>query len=320
MKTPEPTPAPRFLGIEIGGTKLQLVVGTSTGEIVHRKRFTVDSERGAESIREHIQHALPELLSSWAPQAIGVGYGGPVNWRTGQIVKSYHVPGWHNFPLGQWLSEHSGLPVFVENDANVAALGEALHGAGRDCDPVFYITIGSGVGGGLVHEGRILHGFTGGEAEVGHLWLDTKGLRPEDCCSGWALDRIIRGATIDSPDSDLARRVAADPGHETRHLGGALAAGDRLAERILDETTEHLAQALSHVTHLCHPEVLILGGGVSLLGEPFRAAVARHHQRMVMDAFQPGPRIVLAALREDSVPVGALALASQRLQTHSNLT
>ena len=272
----------------------------------------MDSARGAESIREQIHNNLPALLSEWSPQAIGVGYGGPVNWRTGQIIKSYHVSGWHNFPLGSWLAEHSGLPVFVENDANVAALGEALHGAGRGCDPVFYITMGSGVGGGLVHAGRILHGFTGGEAEVGHLRLNSERVRPEDCCSGWALDRTIRDAVAQTPTGELARLVAESPGNETRHLGAALAAGDPRAEHILDQAAQNLALALSHVTHLCHPEIIILGGGVSLLGEPLRAAVEKQHQRLVMDAFQPGPRIVLAALREDSVPVGALTLAAQR--------
>ena len=164
--------ASRLLAIEIGGTKLQLVVGTREGVILERRRFTVESFRGAGGIRECIAAALPELVKQWTPLAIGVGYGGPVNWRTGRIVKSYHLSGWNDFPLAEWLRDLSGLPVFVENDGNVAALGEALHGAGRGCDPVFYVTTGSGVGGGLACEGRIFHGFTPGEAEIGHLLLE----------------------------------------------------------------------------------------------------------------------------------------------------
>ncbi len=113
--------AARLLAIEIGGTKLQLVVGTREGLIVERRRFTVEGERGAEGIRECIAAALPELVKQWTPQAIGVGYGGPVNWRTGRIVKSYHLSGWNDFPLAEWLRDLSGLPVFVENDGNVAA-------------------------------------------------------------------------------------------------------------------------------------------------------------------------------------------------------
>ena len=301
-----------LLAIEIGGTKLQLVVGTGEGLILARRRFGVEKDRGAEGIRECIKAALPELLKQGMPKAIGVGYGGPVHWRTGRIVKSYHVTGWNDFPLAEWLHDLSGLPVFVENDANVAALGEALCGAGQGCEPVFYVTTGSGVGGGLASEGRIFHGFTPGEAEIGHLLLERGGPTPEDRCSGWSLNRRIREEIVTQPESALARLVASAPGDEARHLGAALAVGDALAARILDEAAQWLALALSHVVHLCHPEVIVLGGGVSLLGEPWREAVARHLRHFVMDAFQPGPRVALSALREDAVPVGALALAAQR--------
>ena len=316
MTHPDKTPgdtAACFLAIEIGGTKLQIVAGTAGGRIVERRRFGVEKEQGGEGIRTQISSVLRDLIAQHSPRAIGVGYGGPVDWRTGRIVKSYHVPGWNDFPLGAWLRELSSLPVFFENDANVAALGETRFGAGRGCDPVFYVTLGSGVGGGLVGEGRIFHGCPPGEAEIGHLTLNLDGLTTEDCCSGWSLDRRIREAVHADPQSELARRVAAAPGNEARHLGAALAAGDPLAARLLDETAQSLALALSHVAHLCHPEVIVLGGGVSLLGEPLRAAVARHLRRFVMDAFAPGPRVALASLREDSVPAGALALAAQRL-------
>jgi glucokinase len=309
-----------FLAIEIGGTKLQIVVGTAEGSIRERRRFAVDKGRGAEGIRAQLTTELPGLLAKWTPRAVGVGYGGPVNWRTGRIVKSYHVPGWNDFPLGQWLSELAKLPVFVENDANIAALGEALHGAGRGCDPVFYVTVGSGVGGGLVCKDHIFHGFIPGEAEIGHLVLDADGRITEDFCSGWSMDRRIREAVTAEPESNLAKLVAASPGNEARHLGPALVAGDALATRILNEAARRLALALSHATHLCHPEVFVLGGGVSLIGEPFRAAVASHLPGFVMDAFLPAPRVMLAALSEDAVPVGALSLAVQRLFLSNNPT
>lgn len=314
-KTHPETVAQRFLAVEIGGTKLQIVVGLADGTILHRERFTVDRNRGAEGIREQIAAAAPELVRRWNVVAAGVGYGGPVNWRTGQIVKSYHVPGWHDFPLGSWLSRIIDRPVFVENDGNVAALGEATRGAGRGCDPMFYVTVGSGVGGGLVHEGRIYHGFLPGETEVGHLRIGPNREITEHFCSGWSLDAKIRERVAQQPRGKLAELVRQSPGNEARHLGEALDSGDPLALQILSETTEKLALALSHVTHLCHPEVIVLGGGVALLGERFRRAVADHLQQLIMDAFLPGPRIALAALREDSVPVGALSLASQRFSS-----
>lgn len=302
------------IGIEIGGTKLQVVVGTPDGRIVERRRFAVDRDQGAAGIRAQIAHVLPELMQAERPGAVGVGYGGPVDHRTGAIVKSYHVAGWNDFPLGAWLADIAGVPVFVENDANVAALGEAIHGAGRGLNPVFYVTLGSGVGGGLVADGRIYHGFPPGEAEIGHLRLDRTGRTPEDCCSGWSVDRSIRAAVAAAPHSRLAALVAAGPGPEARHLAAAVAAGDPVARGVLDAAAEDIALALSHVVHLFHPEAIVVGGGLSLMGEPLREAVAGQLPRFVMDAFRPGPLVALAALREDAVPVGAVTLAALRLR------
>lgn len=304
-----------LLAVEIGGTKTQVAVGTPDGRIIDRRRFHVDRDRGAQGIRECLAEAIAALAEQWRPVAVGAGFGGPIDWRTGLIAHSHHVAGWDGFPLADWLAERAHAPAFVENDANTAALGEARYGAGRGHDPVLYVTIGSGVGGGLVCGGSIYHGAPPGEAEIGHLRLDAEGRTTETLCSGWSLDARIRAAAATTPAGELARLVQADPGHEARHLGPALAAGDGLAAAILDEAAGWLALALSHVTHLFHPEIVVLGGGVSLVGEPLRAAVARRLAPLVMDAFAPGPLVALAALREDAVPIGGLALAEHRLAT-----
>lgn len=302
----------RYLAIEIGGTKLQLCIGTETGEILDRRRFLVERSGGAPAIRAHIEPAARELVAQWNPAAIGIGYGGPVDWRTGRIAKSYHIAGWSDFPLGAWLQDLCGIPAFVENDANVAALGEAHRGAGRGRNPVFYTTLGSGVGGGLIVDGGIYHGTHPGEVEFGHLRLDRSGTITEDVCSGWSLDRIIRETIPHHPETPLAQLCARRPGNEARHLGPALAAGDALAADILDTMTSHLAYALGFVVQLFHPEIIVLGGGVSLIGEPLRSALQRKLPQHIMDVYQPGPPIVLAELREDAVPVGALVLAAHR--------
>jgi glucokinase len=203
------------------------------------------------------------------------------------------------------------VPVRVDNDANTAALGEALRGAGQERERLFYVTLGSGVGGGLVSAGEIWHGDIPGEAEIGHVRLDKNGATVEARCSGWAVDQRIRNA-IRAPggsDSVLAKLIGGSQGNEARHLRKAIEARDPLAQAILDETTEDLGFALSHVTHLVHPEVIVLGGGFSLAGEVLRKAVQNHLRRFIMKAFQPGPEVKIAALGEDVVPVGALLLA-----------
>jgi glucokinase len=187
-----------------------------------------------------------------------------------------------------------------------------LAGAGRNFNPVFYVTMGSGVGGGLAVNGRIYHGAKPGESELGHVRLDRSGAIVESRCSGWAVDARIRRLKSSHPECLLARLCVGASRGESRYLAQACAAGDEPALQILNETAEDLAFALSHVIHLLHPEIIILGGGLSLVGETLRAAVASRITPFIMEIFHPGPKIVLAGLGEDAVPVGALLLAGQK--------
>lgn len=299
-----------FFGIEIGGSKLQIVAGDESAKILHRHRIVVKKGETGAGIRREIELALGELLLKFKPAAIGVGFGGPVDWRTGQICCSHQIEGWADFPLAKWLSSLAQVPVLVDNDANVGALGEALHGAGKHFDPAFYITLGSGVGGGLAMDGKIFHGAKPGESEIGHVRLDKSGRIVESSCAGWAVDKKIREEISKNPGGALAKLAGAQIGGEAKFLRTALEKNDSAAQRILNETAEDLAFGLSHVVHLFHPEVIVLGGGLSLVGEPLRSAVEKFLGTFTMEAFAPGPKISLANLGEDAVPVGALKLAA----------
>src|SRR6266545_6522927 len=211
-----------ILGIEIGGTKLQFVTGDELGNILERLRLPVDSARGAAGIRQQIERALPEFLEARHITAIGVGFGGPVDWRSGRIARSHQIEGWSGFDLAEWLGNLVGAPVVVDNDANVAAFGEALNGAGIRFNPVFYVTLGSGVGGGLVVDGKIYHGARPGEAEIGHVRLDREGSIVESRCSGWAVDAKIRRLKTSDPSGHLARLIGDSTGGEAKYLVPAL--------------------------------------------------------------------------------------------------
>jgi glucokinase len=296
-----------YLAIEIGGTKLQLCAGDERAQILQRWRLDVDVARGGAGIREQIKSVLSEIVRAHDFAATGVGYGGPVDWRTGKICCSHQIEGWADFPLGDWLRELTGKPVAIDNDANVGALGEATRGAGQGSNPVFYVTLGSGVGGGLVVDGKIFHGANPGESEIGHVRLDRSGTLVEQRCS---VDAKIQTVIGKNPSSILARLSAGLERGQARALVPALHEQCALAQSILTEVAEDLAFGLSHVTHLIHPATIVLGGGLSLVGEPLRAAVEGALSRFVMEAFAPGPRVALAALREDAVPIGALLLAA----------
>lgn len=303
-----------LLGIEIGGTKLQLALGREDGSIQVRRHLVVDPDRGGAGIRQQIEQVLPELLGGATLAAVGVGFGGPVESQTGKICCSHQLEGWSGFDLATWLNRLAAASTFVDNDANVAALGEARFGAGAGFDRVFYVTLGSGVGGGLVMGGEIYHGATPGECEIGHVRLDRQGTTVESRCSGWAVDARIRDLKSHEPSSALVGMTSNAHGGEAKHLAAAVQAGDAVAGRILAEVAEDLAFGLSHVVHLLHPHVIVLGGGLCGVGEPLRAAVQQNLRRFLMEVFQPGPELRLAALGADAVPVGALLLAGLNLK------
>jgi glucokinase len=301
-----------FLGIEIGGTKLQLVVGDEHARIIERFRFDVDPELGADGIKTQIRAGLDRIQLNNV-SAIAIGFGGPVDHHTGRVITSYQVSGWGDFVIGDWLKELTGLPVWIDNDANIAGYGEALFGAGKGFNQVFYVTLGSGVGAGFVVDNQIYHGGKISELEFGHIRLDKSGRTVESSCSGWAVDRKIRDHVKNNPNGLLAKLTHGYSRGEARVLSMALEQGDPSAVDILEMTADDLAFGLSHAVHLLNPQAVILGGGFSLIGEPLLKAVRERLPDYLMDVMQPGPEVRLSSLREDVVPIGALALAINKI-------
>lgn len=298
----------KIAGVEIGGTKLQIVLGNEHGAIDDRIVHTIDAAQGATVIRALVETALKKFGKV---DGVGVGFGGPVNRLTGEIWTSYHVEGWTGFNIRAWLVEKTKASVAVENDANAAALGEAVAGAGSENSVVFYVTLGSGVGGGLVVDRRIYHGKLPGEVEFGHVRLDKSGRTIQDSCSGWAVNDKIRERIAMKPGSNLGVLSRRYKGAEAKSLLPAMEANDPDAVGIFEDMMNDLAFGLSHVVHLFHPDSIIIGGGLSFIGEPLRKGVEDRVGTFIMDAFRPGPWIRLSKLRADAVPVGALILAGQ---------
>jgi glucokinase len=315
-----------FLGIEIGGTKLQLGLGRGDGHLLGLWRGTVAAAAGGEGIRRQIVTAIPELLAKAgvdraALRGIGVGFGGPTDDATQSVIKSHHIAGWDGFPLAAWLTELVGLPAVICNDADVAGLAEALFGAGRGLSPIFYITVGSGIGGGLVIDGHIYRGAGKGAAEVGHLRpvYPLSAHTPHDdilehFASGWGIGRAAQQAERFGADISGIRRAAAGGPVTGKAVTEAARLGDATALRLLDEAVQALAEGVCSVIKLLCPRRVIVGGGVSLTGEellfrPLRRYVAGRG----FAAFAGLTDIVPAALGEEVVVHGALALARQKL-------
>jgi glucokinase len=298
-----------YLGIEIGGSKLQLGIGPGDGKLVGLWRGTVKVAAGAEGIRRQITETVPELLGQAKLarnqiKGVGIGFGGPVDDLTRTVIKSHQIEGWDNFALADWITGLLGWPTVLGNDADVAGLAEALFGAGKGLSPIFYITIGSGIGGGLIINGEIYRGCGRGAAEIGHLRVPSgdAGLPPsplEEVASGWAIEKKASRSEETQTPKDVAQ---------------AALQGDAKARSILDQALEALAEAICSMIVLACPRRIVIGGGVSLLGErvlfePLRDLLAER----VFEPFAHCFDIVPAALGEEVVVHGALALARKRL-------
>jgi glucokinase len=300
-----------FLGIEIGGTKLQLGIGPGDGQLIGLWRGAVAPADGANGIRRQIQAALPELLTqaqvaSDDLRSAGIGFGGPVDDGRQLVIKSHQIDGWDDFPLADWIEQIVGVPTVLGNDADVAGLGEALYGAGVGCSPLFYVTVGSGIGGGLIVDNEIYRASDRGAAEIGHLRFPVPGqpdapwLPLEQIASGWGIQ-------------EAARRDKGDPNLTAQDVARAAKTGDATAQRILATARDALATALCHVIALLCPRRIVLGGGVSLIEEdlwlqPIRELVAQR----VFAPFANCYSIVPAALGETAVIHGAIGLAAKR--------
>jgi glucokinase len=327
-----------YLGIEIGGTKLQIGIGPDDGHLAALWRGAVDVAAGPDGIRQQIAAAVPELLATQGIQreqvrGAGIGFGGPVDDRTRTVVKSHQIQGWDDFPLADWIADVVGMPAVLGNDADVAGLAEALHGAGKGHSPIFYITIGSGIGGGLILDGEIYRGAGRGAAEIGHLSLEFTTLWNDEQCellsgqrtleetaSGWGIQNNARaymenfGEPWDEPNCARLFELCGSSDRITvQHIAQAAAEKDRAACMLLRFAVGAVGSAICNVIALLCPRRIIIGGGVSLIGEdlffaPLRQVVAER----VFPPFAGLTEIVPAALGEEVVVHGAIALARKQ--------
>ncbi|MBC8356817.1 MAG: ROK family protein [Planctomycetes bacterium] len=310
--------AKHFLGIEIGGTKLQLGIGAGDGsDIVAIERRDINIASGAPGILAQIEEAGRILLSKHQVQRIGVGFGGPVNSELGRVIKSHQVDGWDDIALGEWCEDKLGVPAVLGNDCDCAALAEASFGAGQGSRTVFYVTVGTGIGGGLVIEGS-LHGIgRPSVAEIGHLRpgisADTPAATVESYAAGpgivAAAERFLETSDDEAAKSEL-QHCKMESILTAKRIADLATSGNSIAKSAVFQGTCVLGWAIAQVITITSADVVIVGGGVSSIGEehffqPLRNEVARYVFPPLADSY----RILSASLGEEVVVHGALTLA-----------
>jgi glucokinase len=304
-----------IIGVDLGGTRIRAARLDLALNILQREEILTEAADGPDAVIERmiglIRRVLPEDLSQ--VKGIGVSSPGPLNPVTGVVIAPLNLPGWHHVPLADRLHAAFNVPVYVGNDANVAVLAEVAQGAARGHKNAIYITVSTGVGSGILVDGRLLLGRDGYAAELGYtMVLDSHG-QPvilEREASGTGIARIARerlaagekSQMLDLVDGDISRVGG-------KVVGQAAKAGDPLALEIYAYAGRTLGLAIVSLLHLFNPEIIVIGGGVTAQGDlifnPIRETVKAY---VVDDAYLQDMPIVLAELGEDVSIIGAAAL------------
>ncbi len=304
------------LAVDIGGTHIR-VAAFEADSITPAAHTRTKSLAKTPGVYDRLVKAIESVWQEGNIAAIGIASPGPLDPHRGVILDTPNIPEWKNFPVAPKLSEHFGVPVFLDNDANLAGLGEWQYGAGVGHHDLVYITISTGIGGGVISHDQLLQGFHGMGAELGHMIIDPNGPpcgcghngHVESFSSGPAIARYVTEQLKAGQKSSLQ----ADPGLSAVQIASAALEGDPLAISAFERAGHYLGIGVANYLAIFDPSILIFGGGVSQVGDllfkPFKESLRRHvfHPHYLDDLV-----ITEAALGDNAGLLGALALARMK--------
>jgi glucokinase len=325
---------PFFAGVDVGGTNIKIGIVDDAGRTVCESKISTSPQRSSLSAFQDVERAFDEMASTndlnWE-DIVGVGLGtpGPLNVQSGLILTPSNLPGWHDSPVRDQLSELLGKPVVLANDAGAAAFGEYWVGSGRRYDSLVMLTLGTGVGGGIIVEGSSIDGANSHGAELGHITIDTSpnarrcgcGQRGhlEAYASATALVERTKEA-LSMPgssegNSTLATRISENSPLSALMIAQAASAGDELAVRMIDETAHYLAAGIAILSFVIDPAAFVLGGAMNFggndspLGQKFLRDVVTQVRQLVFPVVAEGLQVEFATLGGSAGFVGAAGLA-----------
>lgn len=315
------------LGIDLGGTKILTAVANAQGKMLSRDHSITPAKEGPEavirSIVESTRRALNQVPIAAADlAAIGLGAPGLSNPETGILFTSPHLPGWHDVPLRDIIEKELGTKAFLINDANAAAVGELYFGAGRGVRNFIYITISTGIGGGIIIDGKVYTGSAGTAGELGHMVIDDKG-PPCNCgnrgcwetlASGMALAREARRRIKRGDSTSILEYASGDAGKiNAEIICEAAQAGDCLAGELIARNAYYLGVGLANLINIFNPEVIVIGGGLSNIGDMLlKPAYEEAGRRAFRQAYQ-AVRFARPRLGRNSGVLGAAVFALNKI-------
>jgi glucokinase len=284
----QPAPGINTLAIDIGGTKFSLALFQNSQIRLRQTRATW-REGGRAWMLDQIVSIAKGWRRGFEFELCGVGFGGPVDFAQQRVAVSNVVADWNEFPLASYLHDQLSIPTVIDNDANLGGLGEAVYGAGAGCDPLFYVTLSTGIGGGLITNGRVFHGADSFAGEIGHIPVCPDGPRC-GCGANGCLERMCSGFWIEHDHGKTAKELLADPAFVRRYV-------------------VNLAHGLKSAILLLNPARVVIGGGISKAADALFLPLREELKRQITAWSRARIDVVPAALGDDSVLYGALVIA-----------
>lgn len=316
-----------LVGVDIGGTTIKMAFVNHYGEIIEKWEIPTNIAEAGKSIPTDIAKSIDQKLvdlgqSKNKLEAIGIGAPGPVNSANGSLYVAINL-GWSNFPLKDRLEMETSLPVVVDNDANIAAIGEMWKGAGEGAKDLLCVTLGTGVGGGIIANGSIIHGVNGAAGEIGHVTSVPEGGAPCNCgktgcletvASATGVVRLAMHALETTTTPSVLREAYSDSEAITaKMIFDAAKAQDELALRIVNDLAFHLGLALANLANGLNPEKIVIGGGVSKAGDTLLNPLKEQFKRFAFPRVAEGAELTIATLGNDAGIIGGAWLAKEKL-------
>jgi glucokinase len=317
---------PYIIAVDLGGTQIRAALCDAGGQIYKRVARLTKAQEGPAAVLARINETIAEAAEGAnmdTVAGIGIGAPGPLDPTTGTVLEAPNLPGWVNVPLRNLVSAHFGKPTFLGNDANVAGLAEAIYGAARGVKDMIYLTISTGIGSGMIIDGRMLLGARGLAAEAGHTIIKPDGPKCgcgnrgclESFASGPAITRDVVGRLKAGKSSKILKLVGGDLSKvDARIINEAAGAGDKLAVNAFRRAGRYLGLGITNLLHLFNPRMVVLGGSVTKAGALLFDPMWEVLRAKVMPGYLEGLSIVPAALGDDVGLLGALALTTTELK------
>ena len=308
------------IGIDVGGTNVKIALVDNKGKIIYSNSIPTRAEMGYEYTINNMKEAITELIKETKSdpkniESIGFGFPGQIDYQKGIVRLAPNIPGWVNVPIAEIMEKEFGIPTRVDNDVRCAALGELNYGAGQGCDNLICITVGTGIGSGLVINGKLVRGASNAAGEIGHIKLDMNGGPLCGCGDRGCVEAFASGPSIVALAEEYIKggkstkyRELANPDITPYIVSEAAKQGDPVAKRIFTIVGEYIGIGLASVVNLLNPEKIIIGGGVAAAGDLLLTPIKESLIKRAMPIAGSAVEIVPAQLGNSAGVIGASLL------------